>query len=117
MKINQHKTITEIQQEFSGLFPFLKIEFFKNAHNTFGGNSNKEIVKSNEALKIKSGGEIQITENMSVNELEQQFKSRFGLNIQVFRKHGKTWIETTVTDNWTLVKQNEEGRTLSELKF
>ena len=54
---------------------------------------------------------------MSVNELEQQFKSRFGLNIQVFRKHCKTWIETTVTDNWTLVKQNEEGRTLSELKF
>jgi hypothetical protein len=54
---------------------------------------------------------------MTVNELEQRFKSQFGLNIQVFRKHGKTWIETTVTDNWTLFKQNEEGKTLSELKF
>lgn len=117
MIIDQHKTVNQIQQEFSEMFPFLKIEFFKKAHNIFGGNSNKEIIQSKEALKIKGSGELLITSNMTVNELEQRFKSQFGLNIQVFRKHGKTWIETTITDNWTLFKQNEEGKTLSELKF
>ena len=117
MIIDQHKTINQIQQEFNGLFPFLKIEFFKKSHNTFGGNSNKEIIHSKEPLIITSIGELHITSSMTVNELEQRFKSQFGLNIQVFRKHGKTWIETTVTDNWTLYKQNEEGKTLSELKF
>jgi hypothetical protein len=117
MTIDQHKTINQIQQDFTGLFPYLKIEFFKKAHNTFGGNSNKEIIHSNEVITITSIGELHITSSMTVNELEQLFKSQFGLNIQVFRKHGKTWIETTVTDNWTLFKQNEEGKTLSELKF
>lgn len=117
MKIEQHKSITEIKQEFSKLFPFLKIEFFKKGHNTFGGNSNKEIILPSEPLKITSSGELHITENMTVNELEQRFKSQFGLNIQVFRKHGKTWIETTVTDNWSLFKQNEEGKVLSALRF
>jgi len=117
MIIDQHKTTNQIQQEFSEIFPFLKIEFFKKSHNTFGGNSSKEIIQTKEALKIKSTGELHISSSMTVNELEQRFKSQFGLNIQVFRKHGKTWIETTVTDNWTLYKQNEEGKALSDLKF
>jgi hypothetical protein len=117
MKINQTKSISEIQKEFSGIFPFLKLEFFKKSHNTFGGNSSKEIIGTIDHVKIKETGEIFITESMTVNELEQRFKTQFDLNIQVFRKHGKTWIETTVTDNWTLHKQNEQGKVLSELRF
>jgi hypothetical protein len=105
MKINQTKSITEIQREFSDIFPFLKIEFFKKSHNTFGGNSNKEIISKTDSIKIKEIGEIFITESMTVNELEQRFKTQFGLNIQIFRKHGKTWIETTVTDNWSLTNK------------
>ena len=117
MKIDQNKSITEIKQEFSGIFPFLKIEFLKKSHNTFGGNSNMEIIGVKDHVNIKESGEIFINESMTVNELEQRFKSQFDLNIQVFRKHGKTWIETTVTDNWTLYKQNEQGKILSELSL
>jgi hypothetical protein len=36
-----------------------------------------------------------------------------GLYVQVFRKSGKVWLETTATDNWSLYKQNEEGQELS----
>ena len=111
------KLPTKYSRNFRKYFLFLEIEFFKKSNNTFGGNSSKEIIQTKEALKIKSTGELHISSSMTVNELEQRFKSQFGLNIQVFRKHGKTWIETTVTDNWTLYKQNEEGKTLSDLKF
>jgi hypothetical protein len=33
----------------------------------------------------------------------------------VFRKSGKTWLETSVTDDWTLKRQNEEGMELSRM--
>jgi hypothetical protein len=52
---------------------------------------------------------------MKVSELENLFKRKYKLNIQVFRKSGNAWLETTVTDAWTLDKQNQEGIELSEL--
>ena len=115
MKINNNKSIVEIQKEFASIFPFLKIEFFKNSHNVFEGNSKKEI--THKITHLNKPGELTISDTMTVAELEQSFKNQFGLNVQVFRKHGNSWIETTVTDGWTLQKQNEEGRILSELGF
>ncbi len=50
---------------------------------------------------------------MRVNELEQSFADTFGLGVRVFRKSGKSWLETTVTDGWTLEEQNNQGRDLS----
>ena len=50
---------------------------------------------------------------MTVGELEKLFRERFGANIQVSRKSGTLWLETTMTDNWTLKQQNEHGRELS----
>jgi hypothetical protein len=50
---------------------------------------------------------------MSVAELEQQFSDVYGLSVQIFRQSGKAWLETTVTDKWTLEKQNEQGKALS----
>jgi hypothetical protein len=37
------------------------------------------------------------------------------LSVQVFRKSGKSWLETTFTDGWTLKKQNQEGIDLSQI--
>jgi hypothetical protein len=33
--------------------------------------------------------------------------------VQVSRKSGTLWLETTMTDSWTLGQQNEHGRELS----
>lgn len=68
-------------------------------------------------LLKKDKAKVEILANMTVNELEQLFKTKFGLNIQIFRKSGNSWLETTVTDNWTLEKQNEEGEELNNLAF
>ena len=51
--------------------------------------------------------------SMTVGQLEKAFRERFGLNMQVSRKSGPVWLETTVTDKWTLRQQNEHGRELS----
>jgi hypothetical protein len=50
---------------------------------------------------------------MKVKDLEKIFKDQFSLAMQVFRKSGNLWLETTMTDNWTLQQQNEHGREIS----
>jgi hypothetical protein len=50
---------------------------------------------------------------MTVIELEKTFEEMLGLSVLVYRKSGKLWLETTMTDNWTLAQQNENGRQIS----
>lgn len=117
--LSNDKTVAEIQKEFNTLFPFLKIGFFSKGHRPFEGTAKKSILDSETKLKLikKEKTKVQISATMTVNELEQLFKTKFGLNVQVFRKSGKSWLETTVTDNWTLLKQNEEGQELNNLAY
>ncbi|MEI9910895.1 MAG: hypothetical protein WDO71_15215 [Bacteroidota bacterium] len=51
---------------------------------------------------------------MTVGQLEDIFQKQFGLQVQVSRRSGTLWLETTMTDNWTLKQQNDHGRELSE---
>lgn len=46
---------------------------------------------------------------MKVSELESVFTETFGLSVQVFRKLGNVWLQTTTTDNWTLAEQNQKA--------
>jgi hypothetical protein len=56
---------------------------------------------------------IEFHDTTSVQDLEQLIWDAFGLSVQVFRKSGNLWLETTVTDQWSLAYQNEQGRELS----
>lgn|SRR5574343_356298 len=117
ISISDNKTIEEIQGEFNREFPYLNIQFFKHGHKAFKGNDKKELLPVTLQLSAvkHQNGTVEIKESMKVNELEAMFKEKFGLNVQVFRKSGKSWLETTVTDNWSLKKQNDEGKELSSL--
>ncbi len=115
--INDNRKIFAIQEEFTQVFPYLKLEFFSKPHKP-GGASPKSLVKHHsktlgECRSVHNNGRITITAAMKVSELEQRFSDVYGLGIQVFRKSGKVWLETTVTDDWTLEKQNKEGEILS----
>ncbi|MFL5754096.1 MAG: hypothetical protein ACJ76F_11860 [Bacteroidia bacterium] len=117
--INDKRKIFAIQEEFNQLFPYLKLEFFSKPHKA-GGGSAKKYVKSNsetlgECRTIHKSGKITITPNMTVSDLEQGFGEVYGLGVQVFRKSGKVWLETTVTDAWTLEEQNRQGEDLSKV--
>ena len=118
--INDDRKINTIQKEFNDTFPYLKLEFFSKPH-TKGGASPKKLMKSSsktlsECRTLHTKGHISIVAEMTVGELEQQFKDRYGLSVQVFRKSGRSWLETSSTDAWTLQKQNSEGEALNDLK-
>lgn len=117
ININDHRKIFAIQKEFSEVFPYLKLEFFSKPHKQ-GGSSPKDLMKHpaktlGECRTIHSSGTITITPNMTVTGLENNFSDVYGLSVQVFRKSGNTWLETSATDNWTLEKQNKQGEELS----
>jgi hypothetical protein len=117
--INDKRKIFAIQEEFNIAFPFLRIEFFSKPHKPGAGSSKKFIKHSSKTLgecrTIHNAGSITISENMTVTELEQRFGDVYGLGVQVFRKSGNVWLETTVTDGWTLKEQNDQGESLSKV--
>lgn len=116
--INDKRKIHAIQEEFNKNFPYLKIEFFTKPHKPGGASPKKLLENSSKTLgecrTIHKKGNITITPNMTVSDMEQSFADVYGLSIQVFRQSGKVWLETTVTDGWTLEEQNNQGKALSQ---
>lgn len=117
--INDHRKIYAIQEAFNKAFPFLKLEFFSKPNKSFGASSPKLVKHGSKTLgecrTIHNKGKIAITPNMSVTELEQKFRDVYGLTIQVYRKSGTSWLETSVTDGWSLEEQNNQGEILSKM--
>ena len=118
LTIDDNKKISNVQQEFNAMFPYLKLEFFKHAHGVHQGSPKKDMLNSNLTLKQFSkkhiDGTLEIKETMKVSDLENSFQMLFSLSAQVFRKSAGTWIETSVTDDWTLRQQNDEGKDLND---
>lgn len=111
-------TIEQVQDKFQAHFPYLKIEFFKKPHDEMQGSPKEHLITGNHLLgdirTSHNAGNISIHGNQKVSTLEEHFGENYGLNVQVFRKSGKTWLETTKTDEWTLSEQNRVGEDMEE---
>ena len=115
--LNDKRKIFAIQESFTKNFPYLKLEFFAKPHKK-GGPSPKKIMAQQsktlgECRTVHNKGSISITGNMTVVDLEQRFSDVYGVSVQIFRKSGNMWLETTVTNGWTLDEQNWQGESLS----
>jgi hypothetical protein len=112
--IQGSKTIGGIQKEFNDQFPFLKLVFFSRSHQAHEGSKAELILRDPARVLFDCGvfsgdGALEIRPDMSVWQLERQFENDFGLHVQVFRKSGSSWLETSQTDDMTLLQQNERG--------
>jgi hypothetical protein len=97
---SKYKTIDEFQQEFNRNYPYLRIEFEQKR--------NGKVVME----KLPEGA-IEIAESTTVQQLQKSIRLLFGIPAQIFRKSGKTWLATTMTDHWTLLQQNQHGEEIS----
>jgi hypothetical protein len=117
LQIAPNRLISDVQKEFNEKFPFLKIVFFNTKSFSRSDFSASQIIPPNKKIgdsRLKvADGDIEIDEEMKVSELENLFKDRFSLAVQIFRKSGSLWLETTMTDNWTLHQQNNHGREIT----
>jgi hypothetical protein len=118
MQIRNTDTFENIQHQFNSQYPFLKLEFFSQPHSKGKPTSGKMVIsakrKIGELVSSALNEELEIQDQMTVFQVEKTFEDKFGLHVQVFRKSGRIWLETTATDEWTLISQNEEGKELSE---
>jgi hypothetical protein len=113
LHISQNRTLKETQDEFNSAYPFLRIEFYRNTDPGFARRHlNNTMLMT--AAGLRKDGELEIKDLMTVGQLENAFREKFGLQVQVSRRSGTLWLETTMTDNWTLKQQNDHGRELSE---
>jgi hypothetical protein len=113
LQVNDQLTVADLSEQFTKQFPYLRLEFFHHFHKEGVGNAKADKIDGNKRI-----GEIRTQHNASATEINAQmkvadvetiFKNNFGLSVQVFRKSGKSWLETTATDSWTLEKQNATG--------
>ena len=114
--IDDKTSLYEIEEEFRQRFPFLKIKFLSNTVVS-GNNVVSKLIKNKtlaeySILSKKDTGVI-ITSQMTVHDLEQCFEKEYGLVVKVFRNSWRVWLESTVTDGWTLEEQNRQGEALS----
>ncbi len=118
--INDLRKISAIQKEFTEVFPYLKLQFLVKPHTKSGVSPKKQLENDSKTLgecrTVHTKGHIVIGPTMTAGDIEEQFRDRYGLSVQVFRKSGKSWLETSATGEWTLEKQNSEGHALNSLK-
>ncbi|MFN0035239.1 MAG: hypothetical protein ACKVUS_09235 [Saprospiraceae bacterium] len=114
LSIAPDRTIGELQFDFSNEFQGLKIVFFSKPHRAYKGSNAKFLhVKKDLPLKQLSSkikdGYLLLEPEMAVWQLERLFEEEYGLHVQVFRKSGRSWLETSVTDNLTLEQQQAKA--------
>jgi hypothetical protein len=113
--VDKESLVKDIQKEFNSCYPFLELTFFKK--RSTGRALLISEVASEKYLKNLPGfigpAIIDISSDRTAKDLEEDFKEHVGLAIQVFRKSGNLWIETILTNDWTLERQNKEGEIIS----
>ncbi len=118
--IQDSSKLSEIQAIFNKYFPYLKLEFF-NVDQPKDKLFAKENLITNtditlaEVRQMHQSGHLNINGNQKVSTLEKHCREIFGINIQVFRKSGKAWLQTTASDDWTLSEQNKIAEELSTI--
>jgi hypothetical protein len=118
LPIQKEATIASIQQVFHAYFPFLKLEFYRNPHEVHALSKESEHLPSDMLVStipsFKESGVCMFSPSMKTGAFEQLMWDTFGLSIQIFRKSGSVWLQSALTDDWTLEKQNTDGQKSSE---
>jgi hypothetical protein len=117
LQINNDTKIIDVQKKFNEVYPFLKVEFYKRDYSEkkvspFNDRISPDKIISAEVKSFQPGS-IDINRHHTVSAVEREFYEKVGIAMQVSRKSGKIWIETSRTDDRTLKAQNQLGKTMS----
>lgn len=117
IEIDDSKKISEVRKLFNGEYPFLRLQFFDEfSRSNNGSEDGNDKIEQDNLSEYRSNQAVEplmIVPTMTGRELAELFKTFYGLSVQVFRKSGTSWLGTTLTDHWTLEKQNQQGEYLS----
>jgi hypothetical protein len=114
IELKSEMMLMDLKKQFHSYYPHLKIEFFSEVRNESGRNSKAQML-SNETVLSGMGSfvptQIEFSGDTTVAAFEAMFANQAGLNVQVFRKSGNVYLETSNTDDWTLDQEHKEALT------
>jgi hypothetical protein len=101
-------TLYDLERAFEARFPYLRVV-------SYTGPDKLQPVDLTYVLVALGSADTQINldPDQTVQDFIQQLERKFGLYSLILRKSGRLFLETTVTDFWTLNRQNQEGAELS----
>lgn len=112
IEVKSDMMVKDLKKQFHVYYPNLKIEFFNQASSEDGRNSKDQMLDNEALLNAYTGnqsGTVEFSGDTSVRQFETLFSETFGLNVQVFRKSGNVYLETSNTDDWTLDMEHKEA--------
>jgi len=116
IKIDNGSLVGDIQRQFTARYPFLKIQFHKK-HSGYKHATKEEHASPGELFRnlcsTNKNGTVDINNKRSIADVENDFKKEYGVDAEILRQSGTLWIETSLTDDWSLEKQNKEGEQIS----
>ena len=101
----------DLIRHFNEIYPFLRLEIYNQGEvmsDTCHDCKLSDIVHK-KAIKC-----FVILPEMKVSEAESSFWEKMGIQISVFRKSGKTWLESSFTNYWSLERQNNLGKGMND---
>ncbi len=113
---NDNIDIIALQKAFNKMFPYLSLIVNKQirTYNNKISLTERDIKMKLEICRSRQNKlSLEFHPEITVSDLMECFKKQFGLLVTIKRKSGKAWLNTTVTRNWTLREQNEQGKALS----
>lgn len=113
LSITKETTVASLQSQFHAYFPHLKIEVFLKKHEVHELTKGEQSLPANSLLSVIPtfvGGVYEFKPLVSTSEFEQGLATFFGIPVQVLRQSGGTWLQTAQTDDWSLEKQNKQGK-------
>jgi|SRR4030095_14822840 len=106
LRIDNNSIIFDIQENFNRLFPDLKLEFFFSDTVRFNPSSRLSssfpYVSIGDLCGRLEEHELDISDEMTVSELERRFKDIFGLPARIFQKAGEYWLKNSSLDRLRL---------------
>ncbi|MEI6948557.1 hypothetical protein V9K67_15290 [Paraflavisolibacter sp. H34] len=115
MHITYKTLIKDIQKEFNARYPSLWIDFYSGD----GGRDNLFLsgckLNPDKALNgpapagLTKVWDIDIDKDRTVAQVKTEIRENFGLRARLLRRIGNVWVGISLTDDWTLERQNAAG--------
>ena len=102
--IHDNLRVLDLQERFSKCFECLKIEFYKQPHPDKNKLISDYLIHPEKSVgeirQNKNEGDMEIKSWYTVGKVEKAFKENYGLNVRIFRKKNRGWIQLVDTDQF-----------------
>lgn len=111
LSVSSEIKTNELIRQFNEIFPYLRLEIYHKGQEMGDAAHPSHL---SDIINLKQFENFEIIPEMTVAEVESSFWEKMGIQISIFRKSGRTWLESSYTNYWSLEKQNNLGKELND---